>query len=122
MKTYLLLLSILTAACTTKELKYTKEQLFVMAQAGDPNVQIILPKSMSEGVHCTDYSDGCISAHTVKIKNLDMIAVEFMNEKDAIYAAKKFRGFYTRNWLLDDVTGEPSLEEFVVKYLEAKKP
>jgi hypothetical protein len=27
-----------------------------------------------------------------------------------------------RNWLLDDVSGEPLLERFVEKSLEAKKP
>lgn len=122
MKTYLILLSILTAACTTKEVKYSKEKLFSMALKADPNMQIILPRSISEGVQCSDYSEGCQSAHTVKIRNLDMIAVEFGTEKEAIYAAKKFRGYYTRNWLLDDVTGEPALEDFVTKNLDAKKP
>lgn len=117
----LLLLSILSASCT-KELKYSKEQLLVKAWKADPSVSVILPKSITEGVSCSDYSDGCLSAHIVRVKNLDMIAVEFMTEKDAMFAAKKFRGYYTRNWLWDDVTGEPLLEKFVTEHLEAKKP
>lgn len=92
------------------------------AQEGDPSVTVILPRSITEGVQCTDYTEGCISAHIVKIKNLEMIAVEFNSEKEAVLAAKKFRGYYIRNWLLDDVTGEPVLEKFVVEKLEAKKP
>ena len=40
----------------------------------------------------------------------------------AKFAAKKVRGFYVRNWMLDDVTGEPVLEKFVQESLEAKKP
>lgn len=117
----LILLSILTASCT-KEVKYTKEALLAKAQEGDPSVTVILPRSITEGVQCTDYTEGCISAHIVKIKNLEMIAVEFNSEKEAVLAAKKFRGYYIRNWLLDDVTGEPVLEKFVVEKLEAKKP
>lgn len=117
----LTLLSILTAACT-KELKYSKEDLYAKAQAAEPSATLILPKSINEGVSCGDYTEGCLSAHTVKVKNLEFIAVEFMTEKDAVYAAKKFRGYYTRNWLLDDVTGEPLLEKFAVEALEAKKP
>lgn len=116
-----ILLSILGASCT-KEVKFTKEALLDKAQEADPTVTVILPKSINEGVQCSDYSQGCISAHIVKIKNLEVIAVEFNSESEAIFAAKKFRGYYTRNWLLDDVTGEPVLEKFVVEKLEAKKP
>lgn len=117
----LLALSILSASCT-KELKYTKEQLLFKALKADPSVSIVLPKSMTEGVNCSDYSEGCLSAHIVKVKDLEFIGVEFMTEADAIFAAKKFRGYYTRNWLWDDVTGEPILEKFVTEHLEAKKP
>lgn len=113
--------SILSASCT-KELKYTKEQLYAKAVAADSSAQLILPKSMSEGVSCSDYSAGCLSAHIVRVQNLDIIAVEFMNGEQAFFAAKKFRGFYTRNWFWDDVTGEPVLEKFVTEHLEAKKP
>lgn len=113
--------SMLTASCT-KEVRYSKEELLAKAQEADPSVTVVLPKSMSEGVQCSDYSEGCLSAHIVKLKNLDMIAVEFMSEADAVYAAKKFRGYHVRNWLLDDVAGEPVLEKFVIDHLEAKKP
>lgn len=117
----LILLSILAASCT-KEVKYTKEALLAKAQEADPSVTVVLPRSISEGVQCTDYSEGCLSAHIVKIQNLEMIAVEFTKESEALFAAKKYRGYYLRNWLLDDVTGEPVLEKFVVEKLEAKKP
>lgn len=121
MKTYLLLLSILSASCT-KELKYTKEDLYSKALKADPTTSLILPKSMTEGVTCGEYSEGCLSAHIVRIKGLDLIAVEFLTTEDAIFAAKKYRGLYTRNWFLDDVVGEPVLEKFCTEILEAKKP
>lgn len=114
-------LSILVAACS-KKLRYSKEELYSKAKDADPEVSLILPKSISEGVSCADYGAGCLAGHIVRVKNLDLIAVEFMTEEEAIYAAKKYRGYYVRNWLLDDVTGEPVLEKFVVEALEAKKP
>lgn len=115
------LLSILGASCT-KEVKYSKEALFKKAQDAEPSVTVILPKNLAEGIHCSEYSEGCLAGHTVRVKNLDMIAVEFNTEAEAIYAAKKFRGYYFKNWLFDDVTGEPELEKFVVEILQAKKP
>lgn len=117
----LLLLSILSAACT-KEVKYSKEDLLSKALKADPTISFTLPKSITEGVSCTDYPTGCLSAHVVRVKNLDMIAVEFMSEGEAKLAAKKVRGYYSRNWLFDDVTGEPILEKFVTEALEGKRP
>lgn len=114
-------MSILAASCT-KEVKYTKEALLAKAQEADPSVTYILPKSITEGVTCGDYTEGCVSAHIVRVKDLDLIAVEFMTEAEAIHAAKKFRGYYIHNWLLDDVAGEPVLEKFVTEKLDAKKP
>ncbi len=114
-------LSILSASCT-KEVKYSKEALLAKAQAADSTVQLVLPRTMNDGISCTAYTEGCVSGHTVKVKNLDMIAVEFMTEQQAKYAAKKIRGYYVGNWIFDDVTGEPILEEFVSRVLDAKKP
>jgi len=116
-----LFLSILSASCT-KEVRYSKEALLAKAKEADPSITLILPKTMNDGINCSDYTEGCLSAHIVRVKELDLIAVEYMTEAEAIYAAKKFRGYYIRNWLLDDVTGEPVLEKFVTEKLEAKKP
>lgn len=122
MKSILLIINIIFLASCTKELKYTKEQLYDKAKAAEPSTTFLMPKSISEGVHCSNYPEGCISGHTVQVRKLEFIGVEFMTEEQAKFAAKKVRGYYVRNWLLDDVTGEPLLEEFVVKSLEAKKP
>jgi hypothetical protein len=118
---FILIAGIFVAGCT-KELKYTKEELYFKALAADASVSFILPKTLEDGIRCTDYSEGCVSGHTVQVQKLDMIAVEFMTEEQAKYAAKKYRGYYVRNWFLDDVTGEPLLERFVEKSLEAKRP
>lgn len=124
MKIILFLLLSLTFSCNDKkeEPNYSKEALYKLAQDADPNVTFVLPKSINEGVNCSSYSDGCMSAHIVKVKNIDLIAVEYPSKADAIWAAKKIRAYYVRNWVLDDVRGEPVLEKFVEKYLGAKKP
>lgn len=117
----LLFLSILSASCT-KELKYNKEELLELIQKSEPSARFLLPKSVTEGVDCGNYTSGCLSGHVLKVLGLEMILVEFQTEEEAVFAAKKFRGYYVRNWLLDDVSGEPVLEKFVTDALEAKKP
>lgn len=118
---YLLFPLLLMAACN-KELKYSKEQLLKLAQEADSSVTYVLPRSMQDGINCQNYPEGCVSGHTVKVRGLEMIAVEFSTEAEAKYAALKVRGYYSRNWLFDDVKGEPLLEAFVEKHLNAKKP
>src|SRR5690606_10953756 len=102
----LIFLSILCASCT-KELKYNKEELLELIQKGDPRARFLLPKDITGGVDCAHYTSGCLSGHVLKVQELEMILVEFQTEEEAIFAAKKFRGYYVRNWLLDDVNGEP---------------
>ncbi len=121
MKNLLIVCVALLTSCT-KEVKYSKEELYSLAKAADSSTTFIIPKSISQGVHCSDYPEGCLSAHIVQVSRLDLIAVEFATEDQAIYAAKKLRGYYIRNWLLDDVTGEPVLENFAGNLLKAKKP
>ena len=122
MKTPLFFFLVFFLLGCTKELKYTKEQLYSKALKADSSTSFILPKNLSDGVHCTEYTEGCVAGHNVQVRKLDFIAVEFMNEAQAKHAAKKVRGYYSRNWLFDDVAGEPILERFVTEHLEAKKP
>ncbi len=106
----------------SKPVTYTKEKMLSMAWKTDPTVSVILPKSMKDGVTCEEYGEGCLGVHIVGVQGLEMLAVEYMSEAQALAGAKKFRGYYSKNWLFDDVTGEPALEKFVVQGLEAKKP
>ena len=108
------------SACAKKEVKVTKEQMYTKAKAADASTTFVIPKA-GEGPSCGDYAEGCLSTNIVQVKKLDLIAVEFMSEEQAIYAAKKVNGYYVNNWMLDDVTGEPTLERFA-KSIEAKKP
>ena len=122
MKSFALFFVACCLVSCTKEVKYTKEELYAKAVAAEPTVTFVLPKGISEGITCSSYTEGCLSAHTVSVRQIEMIAVEFMTEEQAKFAAKKVRGYYVRNWLFDDVSGEPVLEKFVTESLEAKKP
>jgi hypothetical protein len=105
----------------TKEVRYSKEDLLKRAQAADSSVQLIIPK-IEGSIHCSDYSPPCMTAHIVSVKGLELLALEYPSEAEAIAAAKKYRGYYTGNWFFDDVAGEPVLENFIQKHLDAKKP
>lgn len=121
MKIALLILALLTISCS-KEVRYSKEQLLKKAQAADPSVTVILPSNMNEGVQCHEYAPPCVSGHVVSVQGIEMLALEYESERIALEAAKKYRAYYTGNWIFDDVTGEPLLEKFVSENLGAKKP
>lgn len=116
----LVLCLILLAACT-KEVRYSKEELLKRAQNADPSVTLIIPK-LEGSIHCGDYTPTCMTAHIVSVKGLELLALEYASEAEAIAAARKYRGYYTGNWFFDDVSGEPVLEAFIQKHLDAKKP
>jgi hypothetical protein len=112
---------IVLASCTKKEPTYSKEDMMGMVPFEGPDkVEIVLAKSINDAIPCSDYGEGCLSAHRFKTRDLNFIAVEFETTADAEYAAKKIYGWTVRNWLLDDVDGEPLLERWAVQYLNAK--
>lgn len=119
---FLPLLIVLIFVSCSKEVRYSKEALLKKAQAADPSVTVILPSNMNEGVQCSEYTPPCISGHVVSVKGIEMLALEYGSEKEAKEVARKYKAYYTGNWIFDDVTGEPLLENFVSENLGAKKP
>lgn len=117
---YFLLLTLL-AACTSDAPTYSREEFLDMAREGDPNLKLVAPKSISHAViNCSDYKPSCRYGVKVIVKNLEMGVLFYEKPKDALKAAKRIKGYISRNWVLDDVRGEPVLERFVVKYLKAE--
>lgn len=121
MRKLLIISFLVLSACSKEELKYSKEELYAKAKEVDASTTFILPKGISTGPSCADYAEGCLATHIVQVKKLDLIAVEYLTEEQAKFAAKKVDGYFIRNWMLDDVTGEPTLVRFA-ELLEAKKP
>lgn len=101
---------------------FGNKEFLDMARAGDPKLKLIIPKSISEAiVDCGEYTPPCRYGMKAIIKKIELKALFYDHQEDALKAAKRIKGYISRNWVLDDVAGEPILERFVVKYLEAKK-
>jgi hypothetical protein len=115
------LLAGLTVSCSKeKEPTYLKEELLALAPAeGADKVDVVLARDINDAVPCADYGDGCLSAHRFRTRDLNFIAVEFETPGQAENAAKKIYAWTARNWLLDDVDGEPLLERWASEHLKA---
>lgn len=70
---------------------------------------------------CNEYKPQCLFGYRIKVKQIELSALYYVSQKDAAESARHFRGYVGRNWAYDDVRGEPILERFVIKYLDAKK-
>ena len=104
-----------------KEPIYLKEELLGMAPTEGPDkVDVVLARDINDAVPCADYGDGCLGAHRFRTRDLNFIAVEFETPGQAENAAKKIYAWTARNWLLDDVDGEPLLERWAAEHLKAK--
>ena len=118
-----LVLFVLLISCTASEgPTYSRGEMMEMATKGDPNISVVAPKSISHAtVQCSDYTPRCRYGYRIIVKNLEMAVLFYEKPSDALKAAKRIRGYTARNWVLDDVRGEPVLERFVKKYLNAKE-
>lgn len=121
MKKLILCFIMVSCSCSERELPNYDNQTFLnMGRVGDPNLRIILPGSISEVViDCNEYTPSCRYGVKVVVKNIEMKALYYDDQKSALAAAKRFKGYIARNWALDDVRGEPILERFAEKYLDA---
>ena len=70
---------------------------------------------------CQDYGEGCKGVFVIKHRNVSMICVEYQSPEQAIRFGQSIDAYIVKNWILDDVSGEPVLEEFVQKALQGKK-
>jgi hypothetical protein len=118
----LFLLSIVVScSCEQDETKYSRIDIYKMVRAADPEMILVIPKSINDGVHCKDYTTGCLHGHRVRVFDLEVIFVEFKSTAHAKRAAYKYKGYYLHNWFLDDFKGEPTLERLAVNTLNAKE-
>lgn len=117
---YLLILLILFS-CTSDAPTYSREEFLGMAREGDPDLKLVAPKSISHAViQCTDYKPNCRYGVKVVVKKLEMGVLFYDEPASALKAAKRIKGYVSRNWVLDNVRGEPVLERFVKEYLKAE--
>lgn len=119
--TYLLLSFILVSCSCSEELpNYDKKEMLGMAYEADPNMKIEVGTIDKTLVDCKDYVPRCRTGFRVVIKGIKFNALLYNDQKIALKAAKRIRGYVSRNWVFDEVRGEPVLERIVMKHLKAK--
>lgn len=98
-----------------------------MAQKADPTVKPLIAESLGGGIRCKEesgkliYGPGCIGAFKAQVQILDLTILEFDSKESAIKEAKRIGQYQYKNWVFDEVSGEPLLENFVKKAFNAKK-
>lgn len=119
----LFILSLLS--CSESDV-YTPIEMFQKAYNFDNTIEEVRigVKEEHRQLHCSDYPSGCIpgSPKRFKIRLVEMIVVQYHSTDQACLAALKTGQWHARNWLFDDVTGEPVLEDFVKQVYNAKNP
>lgn len=125
MKYLFILIFFIFSGCSCHKdepLIYVGNEILDLVKVGDPKVIIKLPSKETEVIRCDTYTPPCKTSHLYIIKELEAIFLEYHSEEEAKKAAKAIDGYYIRNWVIDDVTGEPILERFVEEFLKATRP
>jgi hypothetical protein len=111
----------MTVGCTKENPTLGKWKLMFRILEHDKNAKLITPEDMQSGIKCSDFGPGCNGAHMARVINLEVIFLQYDSIESAREEAKRINGYYIQNWVLDDFTGEPSLERFAVNKLKAIK-
>lgn len=117
-----------SCSCSNNEEKtWGPFELWDIAKKADPNIELVpIPNHEAHRrVLCAHYrTEGCVkgSGKRVKVRLVELLLIQYETAQQACEAALQVGQWYARNWLLDDVSNEPVLVDFVTKYLEAKKP
>lgn len=117
---FLLIFTLVSCSCSEESPTWSKEEMLGFAKEADPKMQIKIGNLSKTLVDCKTYTPRCIIGYRVVIKGMMFNALTYPDQKTAINAAKRIRGYYSRNWAFDEVRGEPVLERIVVKYLKGK--
>lgn len=99
--------------------------MWKMAYAKDSSIELVIVNEPAKRILCENYRvKGCIkgSGKRIKVRLVDLIAIEFDTEENARAAALAYNQYYARNWFFDDVKGEPVLESFIKEVYNAKNP
>jgi hypothetical protein len=122
----LICVSFLILSCSKKNdehgKKFTLEE--IMARSVDA---VELPKKVEDGGIPIDYTQYAASASQLesrgfRYRKLLFWAISFATEDDARKEALRLNQYYSRNWLFDQVEGEPILEDYVITMYAAINP
>lgn len=118
---YLILLLLLTS-CNDEPPIWDNFTVLDMAKEVEPDLRVMVPESFDKPVvDCKLYKPVCKAGYKIKMRGMMIMPLEYNNYKDAYDCAKRINGYWVKNWVFDDVIGEPILERFVEKTFGAKK-
>lgn len=108
--------------CSEKKV-YTQKELWYMAIEVDPDIELVGIANHEEDrrILCKNYGPGCVkgTGRRIKVKKVEIIAISFKTMDQARTEALRIGQYYARNWVFDDVKGEPLQEAFVKKAFKA---
>jgi hypothetical protein len=122
MKIFILLLVLL--ACS-EEKSISKGALYEYVRSHDEGLELLLAESLEAALasdQCKGYGLGCVTSVRAKLKKLEVIFVEMNSEKDAYREALRIDQYQYKNWVIDQVVGEPALEVFFKEEIKAVRP
>jgi hypothetical protein len=118
--------SILFFSCSRKNDEHGKKFTFeeLMARSVDA---VELPKKVEDGGIPIDFTQYAATANQIesrgfRYRKLLFWAISFATEEDARKEALRLNQYYSRNWLFDQVEGEPILEDYVITMYAAINP
>ena len=120
------LLSLLLLSSCYKKKRVDRVTLYQMGKEVNSDIKLVLAESLGGGPSCEGengedpYGEGCMRVLEVEVGFMILRCVEFESEKTAKKEAKRIKEYYYKNWVFDEVRGEPPLEMFVRKAFGAK--
>ena len=122
MKKIYLFFSLLFLCLSCSKNTYEPEDIFELLRKGDADLEAVVSKDIGVSlVDCSTYKPKCRNVFIVKVKELEVIFLQYDTPEEAFKSAHYIGGFVVRNWAIDEVSGEPVLEAFMMKYLGARK-
>lgn len=131
------------SACSKNEETWGETEMYYMAKEKEPDMELVFlqdsPENAPKRIRCPEEfrpgeeeikakfaypGEGCApgSGKRVKVRMVELILLKYEEKKFACRAAVEIKQWYSRNWLFDNVSGEPVLEDFVQVVFGAKKP
>ncbi len=127
MREIFLIFLLVFASCSEDE-TIDRLSLLSLAKKSDPSFSIVLAEKLGGGPTCEGeapslaYGKGCKKVFRAKVNELEFAFVEFDESKNAKADAIRLNQYYFKNWLIDEITNEPGLEQFVKSTYGAKNP
>ena len=104
-------------------------EMWRRAQQVEPDIELVFLGDSDANKHrrvvCSQYPyQGCIegSGKRIKVRLVELLTIQYETVREACSAARSIGQWYAYNWLFDDVTNEPVLEDFVIRAFNAERP